>query len=173
MKQFLPTTILLAAVCWAQADDRSITEKTLDTAGAIVHKSEEVARGAKDRIVDAAHHAGRAGRAAWVKSRAYESDEVPVYREGAKATLANLADEIADAKDQTPVAAPVYFRTRLQSLDEQHALLEKRLALMSPAELKDHASGPRYDFDQCVGDLEQAIDQVKLGAAALSKTVQP
>ena len=40
---------------------------------------------------------------------------------------------------------------------------------MSPAELKDHAAGPRYDFDQCMGDLEQAIDQAKLGASALSK----
>ena len=97
MKQFLSTVILMAAVSLACADDRSITEKTLDATGAVVHKSKEIALDAKDRILDAAHHAERAARAAWSKSKAYVSDEVPVYREGAKTTLANLADEIADA----------------------------------------------------------------------------
>ena len=173
MKNILTAAAFVATAFFAQADDRSITEKTLDKAGAVVHKSEEIALDAKDAVVRGAHRANRAARTAWGNSKAYVSADVPVYREGAKATLAGLADEIADAKAQTPVAAPDYFRTRLLALDEQHALLEKRLALMSPKELKDHSAGPRYDFDQCVGDLEQAIDQAKLGADALSKSVQP
>ena len=65
--------------------------------------------------------------------------------------------------------APAYFRTRIQSLDEQHEDLTTRLALLSPAQLKDRSSGPRYEFDQCVGDLEQAIDQANDGLGTLSK----
>ena len=108
--------------------------------------------------------------AAWAKTKAYVSDDMPVYREGASATLASLSREIAEVNAQTPKAAPAYFRTRLLALDEQHKHLAKRLARLSPEQLKDRSSGPRYDFDQCVGDLEQAIDQAKDGAATLSKT---
>ena len=70
---------------------------------------------------------------------------------------------------RTPREAPAYFVTRLLALDEQHKHLTKRLALLSPEQIKDRSSGPRYDFDQCVGDLEQAIDQAKDGAGALPK----
>ena len=170
MKYLITTTLLVATAFVAQADDRTIPEKARDTAGAVVEKTKEVARDTKDVVVGAARHAGRAPGAAWAKTKAYVSDDMPVYREGASATLASLSREIAEVNAQTPKAAPAYFRTRLLALDEQHKHLAKRLARLSPEQLKDRSSGPRYDFDQCVGDLEQAIDQAKDGAATLSKT---
>ena len=172
MKHILTTTILVATAIVAQADDRSIPEKARDTAGAVVEKTREVARDTKDVVVGAAHHAGQATRAAWAKTKAYVSDDVPVYHEGAKATLAGLASEIAEVKAQTPVAAPAYFRTRLLALDEQHEHLAKHLALLSPEQLKDRSSGPRHEFDRCVGDLEQAIDQAQNGVGTLSITTR-
>lgn len=169
MKNLLTTTLLVATAFVAQAEDRSLPEKARDTAGTVVEKTKEVARDTKDVVVDAARQAGRATRAAWGKTKAYMSDDVPVYREGASATLADLAREIAEVNAQTPKAAPAYFRTRLLALDEQHKYLAKRLARLSPEQLKDRSSGPRYDFDQCVADLEQAIDQAQTGAGTLSK----
>ena len=172
MKHILTTTILAATAFAAQADDRTIPEKARDTAGAVVEKTKEVARDTKNVVVGAARHAGEATRAAWAKSKAYVSDDVPVYREGASATLAGLAREIAEVKEQTPAAAPAYFRTRLLALDEQHGHLAKHLARLSPEQLKERGSGPRHEFDRCVGDLEQAIDQAQNGVGTLSKTVR-
>ena len=88
---------------------------------------------------------------------------MPVYREGAHATLAGLAMEIAELKRQTPADSPAYFRTRILSLDQQHDYLSKRLALLSHEELRERSAGSRYDFDRCVADLEQAVDQAANG----------
>ena len=165
----LVATVFVATVFVARADDRTIPEKARDTAGAVVEKTREVARDTKDVVVGAARHAGRATRAAWGKTKAYLSDDMTAYREGANATLAGLAREIAAVKAQTPSAAPAYFRTRLVALDEQHTHLAMRLAQLTHEESKDRASGPRHDFDQCLGDLEQAIDQAEDGAGILSK----
>ena len=169
MKQILTITILAASIFIAQGDDRSIPEKARDAAKTVAAETKEAAHDTKDAIVGAARHAGRATRAAWAKTKAYLSDDVPTYREGAHATLAGLAREIADVKAMTPSAAPVYFRTRLQALEQQHAHLAMRLADMSRQELKVRSSEAHQDFDQCLGDLEQAIDQAASGADMLSK----
>ena len=169
MKPLLTITILAASLFIAQGDDRSITEKARDAAGTVAEKTKEAAHDAKDAIVGATRHAGRATRAAWAKTKAYVSEDVPTYREGAQATLAGLAREIADVKAITPSAAPVYFRTRLLALDQQHAHLAMRLADMTRQELKIRSSPAHQDFDQCLGDLEQAIDQAESGADMLSK----
>ena len=150
---FLTTAMLAATAFVAQADDRNIPEKIRDAA----HETKAV-------IVGTAHHAGKVTRAAWFKTKAYLGDDMPVYREGAHATLAGLAMEIAELKKQTPTGAPSYFRTRILSLDQQHDYLSKRLALLSHEELRDRSAGSRYDFDRCVADLEQAVDQAVNGA---------
>jgi len=169
MKQILIITMLAATGFVAQADDRPIGEKVHDATESIVEKTKEVAHEAKDAIVDAARQADSAVRAAWAKTEAYRSDDSPVYSGGASATLAGLAKEIAGLKEQTPGMAPAYFRTRLKALDEEQEHLAKSLASLSPEDLKDRASGPRHNFDQCVGDLEKAIDQAKDGVGALAK----
>jgi hypothetical protein len=169
MKNILTTHILAATLLVAQAGERSLPEKARDAAGTVVEKTKEVARDTKDAVVGAARQVGRATRAAWNKTKAYVSEDTAVYRDGANATLAGLAREITDLKAQMPSGAPAYFRTRLLSLDEQHAHLAMRLAQLTHVEIKDHSSGPRHDFDLCLGDLEQAIDQAKDGADALSK----
>ena len=170
MKHLLATTILAAAACIAQAEDKSIPEKARETAGTVVEKTKEVARDTKDAVVGTARKAGKATRAAWAKTKAYFSEEAPVYRTGANVTLTELAKEIAEVQAQTPRAAPAYFHTRLRALDEQHEYLVKCLPLLTPEQLKDRSSGPRHDFDRCVGDLEQAIDQANDGARSLAKT---
>ena len=172
MKNILTTTFLVATAFAAQAGERTITEKARDTANTVVDKTKEVARDTKDVVVGAARSAERATRAAWSKTKAYMSDDMPAYRDGANATLAGLAKEIADVKAQTPKAVPAYFHTRVLALDEQHEDLSKRLARLSPEQIKDRSSGPRHDFDRCLGDLEQAIDQAKDGAGILSKPVR-
>ncbi len=170
MKHILTTTILAAAAFVAQADDRTIPEKARDTAGDVVDKTKEVAHETKDAVVGAARQAGRATRSAWVKTTAYLSDDLPTYHEGANATLASLAREIAEVGAQTPSAAPAYFRTRLKALDEQHQYLAKYLPRLSSEHVRERNSGTRHDFDRCLADLEEAIDQAKEGAQSLAKT---
>ena len=168
MKHILTTTILAATAFVALADDRSIPEKARDTAANVVEKTEGIARHTKNVVLSVAHHAGRVTRDAWEKNKAYESDDTAIYHEGANATLAGLAREIAEVKVETPNAAPAYFRTRLAALDEQHKHLAQQLAQLSPEQFKDRSAGPRHDFDRCLADLEEAIDQAKDGAATLS-----
>jgi hypothetical protein len=169
MKHFLTITILAATALVARADDKPTPEKATDPGASIADKTKEIAHEAKDAIVDAARHADTAVRAAWSKTVAYWSDDIPAYRQGASATLAGLAKETADLKEQTPETVPAYFRTRLKALDEQQEHLTKTLASLSPEDLKNRASGPRYEFDQGVGDLEKAINQAEDGASAFSK----
>ncbi|MDB6151912.1 MAG: hypothetical protein JWL90_365 [Chthoniobacteraceae bacterium] len=150
------------------AEDKSLSEKARAAAEAIVDNTRAVARDTKDLVIDAAHHAHRTARAGWNKTKAYVSDELPVYRAGANETLVALTREILEVKAQMPIAAPVYLRTRILALDEQHQYLSTRLALLSPEHLRNRLLGPRYDFDQCVGDLEQAIDQAKESLGTVS-----
>ena len=78
MKHILTTAILVATAFAAQADEKTIPEKARDAAGTVVEKTKEIARDAKEAVVDAAHHAGKATRSAWAKTKAYVSDDVPV-----------------------------------------------------------------------------------------------
>ena len=169
MKHILTTAILAAIAFAAQADERTLPEKVRNAAGNIVERTKEAAHDTKDVIVGTARHVGRATRVVWLKTTAYLGDDMPVYREGAHATLAGLAMEIADLKAQTPAGAPAYFRTRLLALDQQHEYLAKGLAVLSHDELRDRSAGARYYFDRSVADLEQAIDQAVNGAEMFTK----
>lgn len=164
MKHSLAITILATIAFAAQADERTVPEKIRNAADNIVDKTKEAAHDTKDAIVGAAHRVGRVTRVVWFKTTAYLGDDMPVYRQGAHATLAGLAGEIAALKKQTPQGAPAYFLTRLLSLDQQHEHLARSLSLLSHDELKDRSAGARYDFDLCVADLEQAVDQAVNGA---------
>jgi hypothetical protein len=161
MKHITAITILAATLLAAQADERTIPEKARDAA-----------RDTKDAIVGAAHSVGRAARTGWHKTKEFFSDDAPVYRKGAVATLAALAREIDDLKAQTPAEVPAYFRTRLLALDQQHEYLAKNLAVLSPDELRDRSAGGRYAFDRCVADLEESIDLAVNGAEMFSKIVR-
>lgn len=169
MKHILTTAILATIAFAAQADERTIPEKVRNAAGNIVEKTKEAAHDTKDVIVGTAHRVGRATRVLWLKTTAYLGDDMPVYQQGAAATLAGLGAEIAELKAQTPAGAPAYFRTRLLALDQQHEHLQKGLAVLSHDELRDRSAGARYYFDRSVADLEQAIDQAVNGAEMFSK----
>jgi len=163
MKHSITTTILTAAVIatttlTANADGPTFTEK-----------AREAGRDTKDAIVDAAHDVGRATRIGWSKTKAFFSDDLPVYHEGAHATLAALAREIGGMKAGSE-SAPAYFRTRLLALSEQQEYLAARLALLTHEELRDRASGPRHEFDRCLADLERAVDQAESSADAVPRT---
>ena len=169
MRHLLTATVLAATLFTVQAGERTFPEKVRNAAEIIADKTRDAALDTKDAIVGTAHRVGRATRAAWSKTKAYESDEVPAYQEGAAATLAGLGVEIAELRARAPSAAPAYFRTRLLSLKEQHDHLAMRLGQLTRLELRERGIGPRYDFDRCIVDLEQAIDQALDGADMLSK----
>lgn len=168
MKHILTATIIAGAIFTVQAAEKTFPEKVRNAAEKVAEKTRDAALDTKDAIVGTAHRVGRATRAAWFKTKAYASDDVPVYQEGAAATLAGLGTEIAELRARTPSAAPAYFRTRLLSLKEQHEHLAMRLGQLTRDELRERSIGPRYDFDRCVVDLEQAIDQALDGADMLA-----
>lgn len=169
MKHILTATVLAATIFAGQAAEKSFPEKVRNAAENVADKTREAAHDTKDAIVGTAHRVGRATRGAWFKTKAYLSDDVPVYQEGAAATVSGLGREIAELRARTPSAAPAYFRTRLLSLKEQHDHLAMRLGQLTRDELRERSLGPRYDFDRCVMDLEQAIDQALDGADMLAK----
>jgi hypothetical protein len=169
MKQILTVTILAATTFTGLAEEKSVSEKTRDAAEAVADKTREIAIDTRDAVVGTAHKVARATRSGWAKTKAYFSEETPVYREGAYATLAGLAREIAEVKAQVPNGAPAYIRTRLLSLDEQHDHLAGYLARFTPETIKDRTSRARNEFDRCVLDLEGAIDQAQGGVDTLPK----
>jgi hypothetical protein len=154
----LTTTILAASLLFTHADDRAATEK-----------AKEASADAKEEILDAPHNAGRATRTGWCKTKAFSSEDISVYHEGARTTLAALAREIGGMRAGA-TSAPAYFRTRLLALDEQHGILTQLLAQLSREEIKERSSMQRRDFDLCLGDLERAVDQAESGADAWPRT---
>ncbi len=153
------TVAIFASAFLLQADDRTASEKARDAA-----------QETKGAIKEAAHEVGRAARIGWQKTKAFFSDDVPAYHEGARTTLVALGKEIAEVKARTPESAPAYFRTRLLSLDQQHDYLSRWILALRTEELRERGAGPRLDFDRCVADLERAIDQAHDGADTLLKT---
>ena len=154
-------TVLLAATAFpVRADERTASQKTRDAA----HDT-------KDAIVDAAHGVGRAARIGWHKTKAFFSDDLPAYHDGAHATLAALAKEIFAVKARTPERAPAYFHTRLLALEQQHEYLSRHVSMVTRDHLRDRTTGARYDFDRGVADLEQAIDQAENGADLFGKNI--
>ena len=112
-----------------------------------------------------------ANRTAWANTAAFVSKEIAVYRAGGTQTLADLATGIIETKARTPSNAPADIQLRLLALHKQRESLVQRLALLSPEDLKDRSSGPCKDFDQCMRDLEQAIDQANEDAGRVVKVV--
>jgi hypothetical protein len=165
----LTTTILAATLLLTQADDRTVGEKIRDGADKAAEKTKEAAVDTKDAVVDAAHDVRRATRTAWHKTKAFFSEDMPVYHEGAGAILADLGRDIAGLKARTASSAPAYYRTRLLALDEQHEHLTRHLLLLTRDVIKDRSAVPRHDFDRCLGDLERALDQAESGADALPR----
>lgn len=171
MKNTIAIAIITTTAFLAQADEKSIPEKIRDKAETVIEKSKEITQDTKDAIKRTARKTDRAARAAWCTTKECVSDDMPIYHGAATVTLGDLAREIADVKSQTPASAPLYFRTRLQSLDEQLELLTNRLSVLSLEQFQVRTTGPRIDFDHCVADLEQAIGQAANGTAVLNGSI--
>ncbi len=171
MKNIISIALIVATVFRVQADEKSIPEKIRDKAEAVVEKTKEITQDTKDAIKRSARKTDRTVRATWCKTKECLSDDMPIYRGAATTTLADLAREIADVKSQTPADAPLYFRTRIQSLTEQLELLTNRLSILSLEQFQARTTGPRIDFDLCVADLEQAIGQAENGTAVLNGSI--
>lgn len=171
MKNIITLAIITTTSFFAQAGEKSIPEKIRDKAEAVVEKTKEITQDTKDAVKRTARKTDRAVRAAWRTTKESLSNDMPTYRKAATATLADLAREIADVKLQTPANAPLYFRTRVQSLEEQLELLNNRLSTLSLEQFQTRTTGPRIDFDECVADLEQAISQAENGTAVLNGSI--
>ena len=168
MKNIIAIAALTATAFLANADDKTVADKVRDKAEAVVERTKEITQDTKDSIKRTVRKADRAVRAEWCKTKECLSDDMPIYRGAATSTISDLGREIAAVKLQTPITAPVYFRTRLQSLDEQLALLTDRLSVLSLEQFQVRTTGPRIDFDRCVADLEEAISQAQNGTAVLN-----
>lgn len=171
MKNIITIAALFATAFLANAEDKSVADKVRDKAEAAVEKTKEIAQDTKDAIKRTARKTDRAVRAVWCKTKECASDEMPVYRGAAMSTITELGREIVALRSQTPLNAPLYFRTRLQSLDEQLELLSNRLSILSLEQFQTRTTGPRIDFDRCVADLEEAIDQAENGTAVLNGSI--
>ena len=112
---------------------------------------------------------GISGRALWIKSRGYLSEEPIVYRLGAEQHLAAVGLEIVQVKIDAGIEAPAYFRTRVLALEQQHAYLTVQLPKLTPEQIGNRMSGERFAFDQCMEALEEAIDQAGHEAGKLTK----
>ena len=172
MKSVLTTIVLAAAAALAFAEEKPVTEKLRDAAAGAVDTTKDVARDAKDAVVGAAKRAGAATRSAWRKTKAFVSEDAPTYRDGAAQTLTDLGREIREVKAKLPASYPAYFHTRLLALEQQYEFLGGHLSKLSSEQIKMRTSRERYAFDQCVGSLEEAIDQAKDEAESLSKAEQ-
>lgn len=181
MKKIIILAILSTSL-FANAGERNILDKVRDKTEAVVDKTidktkevirdtKEVARDTKDSIKRTTRRAERPVRPGWCTTKECMGENLPVYREAATVSLADLGREIAAVKAQTPAGAPAYFRTRVQSLDEQLALLTDRLSVLSAEQFQVRTTGPRIDFDQCVADLEQAIIQAENGTIVLNGSI--
>lgn len=168
MKTLITIATLATTVFLAQAADKSIPDQVRDKAEAVVEKTKEIAQDTKDVIKRSTR---KVARTSWCTTKECLSNEMPIYRGAATVTLADLASEIAVLKSQTPANAPLYFRTRIQSLDEQLELLNNRLSILSLEQFQVRTTGPRIDFDHCVADLEQAISQAENGTAVMNGSI--
>ena len=169
MKNILTIIILAVATALAMADDTPLIRTQKDPSGDIIDKTKEIARDAKDAVVDTTKRIGTTARAMWIKSRGYMSEDPTVYRMGAEQKLTELGEEIAMVKVNAGMEQPAYFRTRVLALDQQHAYLTAQLPKLTPEEIKIRVAGGRFAFDQCVEALEEAIDQAEHEARRLTK----
>lgn len=165
------TAVILSTAAFAHAEEKSVGEKVRDKAESVAGRVKEVTIDTTDAAKRIGRKAAREARAAWVTTKEAMSDQLPVYRGGAVTTLADLGRDIVMLKSQTPPDAPRYYRTRIQSLDEQLELLTNRLAVLSFEQFQVRTSGPRIDFDRCVADLEQAIGQAENGSAVMEGSI--
>ena len=168
MKTLITIAALATTAFLAQASEKSIPDKVRDKAEAVVEKTKEIAQDTKDAVKRTSR---KIARTSWCTTKECLSNEMPIYRGAATVTLADLAREIAVLKSQTPADAPLYFRTRIQSLDEQLELLNNRLSILSLEQFQVRTAGPRINFDNCVADLEQAIGQAENGTAVLNGSI--
>ena len=165
MKKIIPAIILAASMSMAMGADKPITEQIKEAGEKAYEKTKEVAKDAGAAISKAADKTEVATRNAWNKTKAYFSEDPPVYREGATTTLTDLGREITDLKLSLKDPTPVYYQTRLQALDQQYNELTAELLTLTEDQIKSRETGRRAEFDRRVHHLEMAIDQARAEAA--------
>src|SRR6267142_627547 len=87
MKNILSITILAVTAALAVAEDKPLANRLEELPGNVVEKTREIARDAKDAVVDTTRRVGTTARAMWIKSRGYLSEDPTVFRVGAEQKL--------------------------------------------------------------------------------------
>ena len=169
MKNIIPIIILTVAAALATAEDKLLANRLDVLPPNVAEKGKEITPGTKNAAVEPDQERGISGRALWIKHRGYLSEEPIVYRLGAEQHLATLGLEIAQLKNDAGIEPPAYFKTRMLALEQQHAFLTVQLPKLTPEEIRNRMSGGRFAFDQCMGTLEEAIDQAGREAGKLPK----
>lgn len=120
---------------------KKIGEAVADTSVAVKDKVERIARNL------------------WSKSKGYLSEDERTYKDGARQALVDIHRDIDAVIERAGPEQPLYFRTRLLALTQQHEQLTGLLNDLSGEPVKDRLSGPRYAFDQGINCLQAAIFQ--------------
>lgn len=144
----LLTTVLTAPGVKA-AEEKSTTEKMKE-------KTSDVVEATKKESKQAAHAVAETTRKAWKKTKAYFSEDVKTYREGATKELKDLESEISQLKEKS-VGDRDYFTTRIRALEQQHKYAEDQLAALSEEDLKRGKESKRNRLDQTIDRLEQNV----------------
>lgn len=169
MKNIVTIIILTVTAALATADDKLLANRLEVLPPNVIEKAREITPGTRNAAVDPAQGFGISGRALWIKSLGYLSEEPIVYRSGAEQQLAALGLEIARVKNDAGIEPPAYFRTRVLALEQQHAYLTAQLPKLTPEQIRNRMFGGRFAFDQCMGALEEAMDQAGHEAGKLTQ----
>jgi hypothetical protein len=169
MKNIIPILILTVTAALVTAEDKLLANRLDVLPPNVAEKGREIAPGTKNVAVEPEQGRGISGRLLWFKSGGYLSEEPIVYRLGAEQHLAALGLEIVQLKNDAGIEPPAYFRTRVLALEQQHAYLTVQLPKLTPEEIRNRITGKRFAFDQCMGALEEAIDQAGREAGKLTK----
>ena len=169
MKTIAKIIILIATAALATAEDKLLLSRLEILPRNVAEKGREITPGTRSPAADLAPQPGISGRALWIRSLGYLSEEPFVYRLGAEQHLATLGLEIAQVKNDAGIGAPAYFRTRVLAIEQQHAYLTVQLPKLTSEQIRNRLSGGRLAFDQCIGALEEAIDQAAREAGKLTK----
>jgi len=169
MKTALKIIILTFTAAFVTAGDKVLLTRLEILPRNVEETAREIIPGTRGAITDPTQRPAISGRALWIKSRGYVSEDPVVFRLGAAQHLAALGLEITQLRNDSGIEPRAYFRTRILALDQQREYLGAELARLTPEQIQERMSGGRIAFDQSMEALDEAMDQAGREAGRLSR----
>lgn len=149
----LPCTLLaIATLAISAGAQQPATER-------VKERASDAAQATRDTVKRAADAVAKTTRQAWVKTKAYLSDDPDTYRRGAEQKLSELRAEIAELRKQTAgLKNRKYFLTRVEALERHLKYATNQLAALPPEEIRKGRNGQRKPLDTTLEHLEDHTD---------------